>query len=232
MILNENYFDDLKLTDDDIESPDGIAISNNNEYATPEEWFMDIKSRYIHCIDIPLKRDVHWKVNPKLIIKRLFYVFDVYGIEYSEPTLQELINVENNLDNGYSQCNFINYNGYKFISSRHKTIEDVDNSSITISVVIFFNLPKDYSYKATCTFISSIIKCLLNDKIRDLHFKDFNVYNFESIADKRNITMFKNSMGVIDIISIIRIFFPEKGDIREELFADDHALLNKLLKCF
>ena len=55
MILNEDYFDDLKLTDEDIESPDGIAISDNNKYATPEEWFADIKSRYTHCIEIPLK---------------------------------------------------------------------------------------------------------------------------------------------------------------------------------
>ena len=49
MILNENYFDDIEITDDDID------ISDNNEYATPEEWFADIKSRYTHRIEIPLK---------------------------------------------------------------------------------------------------------------------------------------------------------------------------------
>ena len=38
MILNEDYFDDIEITDDDID------ISNNNEYATPEEWFMDMNS--------------------------------------------------------------------------------------------------------------------------------------------------------------------------------------------
>jgi hypothetical protein len=43
MILNENYFDELKLTDD-IESSDGITISHNNKYATPEDWFMDMRS--------------------------------------------------------------------------------------------------------------------------------------------------------------------------------------------
>ena len=42
MILNEDYFDDLKLTDEDIESSDGIAVSLNNEYANPEEWFNSI----------------------------------------------------------------------------------------------------------------------------------------------------------------------------------------------
>ena len=44
MILNENYFDVLKLTDEDIESSDGITISHNNKYATPEDWFMDMNS--------------------------------------------------------------------------------------------------------------------------------------------------------------------------------------------
>ena len=44
MILNENYFDDIEITDDDIESSDSTAISNNNEYATPEDWFMDMRS--------------------------------------------------------------------------------------------------------------------------------------------------------------------------------------------
>ena len=44
MILNENYFDDIEITDDDIKSSYGIAISHNNKYATPEDWFMDMRS--------------------------------------------------------------------------------------------------------------------------------------------------------------------------------------------
>ena len=83
MILTEDYFKDIEITDDDIESSDDIVISNNNEYATPEDWFMDMKSKYTHCIEIPLMRDIQWKLNLKLIIKRLLYVFDTYGIEYS-----------------------------------------------------------------------------------------------------------------------------------------------------
>ena len=36
MRLNEDYFDDLNLTDEDIESSDDIVISNNGEYDNPE----------------------------------------------------------------------------------------------------------------------------------------------------------------------------------------------------
>ena len=88
MILNENYFDDLNLTDDDIESSDSTA---GDEYNSPEEWFMDMKSKYTHCIEIPLTRQHQWEWDLRLILKRLFYIFDAYGIEYSEPVLQEIV---------------------------------------------------------------------------------------------------------------------------------------------
>ena len=83
MILNEDYFDDLKLTDDDIESPDDIAVSHNKEYDNPEQMFIDMKSKYAHCIEISLKRNCKWKWDLSLILKRLFYVFDIYEMEYS-----------------------------------------------------------------------------------------------------------------------------------------------------
>jgi hypothetical protein len=44
------------FTDKDIESPEDSA-DTALKYATPEEWFADIKSRYTHCIEIPLMRD-------------------------------------------------------------------------------------------------------------------------------------------------------------------------------
>ena len=55
MILNEDYFDDIEITDDDINSSEDDVPSSYNKYATPEEWFADIKSRYTHRIEIPLK---------------------------------------------------------------------------------------------------------------------------------------------------------------------------------
>ena len=120
MILNEDYFKDIEITDDDIDSSDDIVISHSNEYATPEEWFADMKSRYTYCIEIPLSRDYQWKWDLQLILKRLFYVFDTYGIEYSEPTLQEY--AKQNFRNNYSKCNFIDYNKYKLILN-YKTLE-------------------------------------------------------------------------------------------------------------
>ena len=85
MILNEDYFDDLKLTNDDIDSSEAGALpsSSYDEYDNPKQMFIDIKSKYAHCIEISLKRNCKWKWDMSLILKRLFYVFDVYGMEYS-----------------------------------------------------------------------------------------------------------------------------------------------------
>ena len=93
MILNENYFDDLKLTDEDIESSEINASSSYNKYDNPEQMFIDMKSKYAHCIEIPLKQKYQWKWDLTLILKNLFYVFDVYSIEYSEPVLQETVKI-------------------------------------------------------------------------------------------------------------------------------------------
>ena len=229
MILNENYFDDLKLTDEDIESSDSTAISNNNEYATPEEWFADMKSRYTYCIEIPLSQDYQWKWDLQLILKRLFYVFDTYGIEYSEPTLQEY--AKRNFRNNYFKCNFIDYNKYKLILN-YKTLEEVNNSGNDISVVIFFNLPEEKTYKNVCKFVSSILSYIQNDRIKDLTYGYFLVWNFVREAYAKYFSE-DCTIAESDIISIITLFFPEKSaTIRRELYADDAVLLSKLLRCF
>ena len=55
MILNEDYFKDIEITDDDIESSVN-ASSSYNKYDNPEQMFIDMKSKYTHCIEIPLKQ--------------------------------------------------------------------------------------------------------------------------------------------------------------------------------
>lgn len=52
MILNENYFDDIEITDDDIKSSNGIVTSHVNEYPNLQEWYMDVKSKYTYSVII------------------------------------------------------------------------------------------------------------------------------------------------------------------------------------
>ena len=46
MLLKEDYFKDLELTDEDIASSDSDAI----DYVTPADYYNDMTSRYTHCL--------------------------------------------------------------------------------------------------------------------------------------------------------------------------------------
>jgi hypothetical protein len=56
MLLNENYFDDIEITDDDIKTQDIVSPDSSitGTYANPEEWFNDMKSKYFHIMVIIL----------------------------------------------------------------------------------------------------------------------------------------------------------------------------------
>ena len=57
MILKENYFDDIEITDDDLKYPiDDFNTFNTDEtYANPKEWFNSMKSEYTHCMSFDIE---------------------------------------------------------------------------------------------------------------------------------------------------------------------------------
>ena len=117
--------------------------------------------------------------------------------------------------------------------SKRKTLEEVDNSNNDISIVIFFNLPEVHSYKAACVFISNILNCIRNNNIKDMTASYFIIWISKTVPYAKSFSR-NRIITKADIISIVTLFFPEKkyDDIEKELFADDNALLNKLLRCF
>jgi hypothetical protein len=52
MILKEDYFKDLKLTDEDIASSDSDAVFNSDDidYATPVEYYNAMTSKFTHYL--------------------------------------------------------------------------------------------------------------------------------------------------------------------------------------
>ena len=100
MLLKENYFDDIEITDDDIKTQDSHIESPESSvtgtYANPQEWFNDMKSKYSHIMVIILQKneimsqtDI-WETKIPSMVKRLKYIFNVYGVEYSEPVIQDI----------------------------------------------------------------------------------------------------------------------------------------------
>ena len=61
MILNEDYFEDIEITDDDIESSKEDSADVILKYATPEEWFAnEIKGKYSAVLHIPINTDKNY----------------------------------------------------------------------------------------------------------------------------------------------------------------------------
>ena len=144
MRLNEDYFDDLDLTDDDIESSDNIN-HNTDDYANIEEYYNDMSSKYSHYIVLGIKTDEHiltdselWTNKIPRVLKKLFYLFDSYGIEYSTPVVTEPdYYVSHLIKTKLEDCKFFDFHGYKLLTT-YDTLEGFHE----LSVLLFFNLPK------------------------------------------------------------------------------------------
>ena len=144
MILNENYFNDLDLTDDDIESSDDNYSTDTDEYANTKEYYNAMSSKYSHYIVLGIT-DEHiltdfklWTNKIPCMLKKLFYVFDAYGIEYSKPVVTEPdYHVSHLIKTKLEDCKFFDFHEYKLFTT-YDTLEDFHE----LSVLLFFNLPK------------------------------------------------------------------------------------------
>lgn len=94
MLLNENYFDDIEITNDDIISPDN-DINLSGTFNNIEDMYRMIQSVYDRCLFIEIKRkdillnDYLWDIQVPHLLRKLKTVFEMYGIEYSEPVLTD-----------------------------------------------------------------------------------------------------------------------------------------------
>ena len=57
MLLKEDYFKDLELTDEDVRNSVGDFNTDNNDYTTPAEYYDAMASRYTHCIIFEVDSD-------------------------------------------------------------------------------------------------------------------------------------------------------------------------------
>ena len=91
MLINENYFDDLEIEDEDIIEDDNDVEEPEHEGLTVEE-LHKLPEQYNHCIVIEIKnldkgrrRDttfIKTTLIPR-IYKKLDVIFDMYDIEDS-----------------------------------------------------------------------------------------------------------------------------------------------------
>ena len=248
-----DFFKDLELTEDDLISED---IFNTVEtYTNPAEYYDVMSSRYTHCmifelIDIIYTQDAEWTVEVPYMFRHLFYLFDLYGIEHSQPAVVEAL-VTDRLRNRFNNCNFIDLYGYKVITHYNSLTEFCDTPTAThiLNMVLFFNLPKANSYRTACNFTGKIIKCLFKNGNYSRFLNRFSIYNLNKLSDIWYIgglhiynsdicdSFYKIDKTSIEpdftLVEILNMFFPEKNNknILYEL-KKDTELLFRLYRYF
>ena len=79
MIVNEDYFNNLKLTDDDIESSDSTAgedmFKSHKNFQSGYEYILYCEKHYTDrlCIDfeIPNREVLSYGINPVTVVKKI-----------------------------------------------------------------------------------------------------------------------------------------------------------------
>jgi hypothetical protein len=255
MILKENYFDDIEITDDDLKYPiDDFNTFNTDEtYANPKEWFNSMKSEYTHCMSFDidyadiLTQDKIWNHDVPRLLKNIQYILDVYEVRYSTAMVQEIQHSA-----GYERYKFIDFYGYKLITKYNDLTTLNDNNPYikigAINMLMFFNLPKIHTYLAACRFIGNIVKQLWKNRNHNSYLKKliiqdrslmgriyeglhlYSPYAYRGVEH----TVYKDLVHPDDTVTgIIQMFFPEKDEdtIYDEL-SSDRELLSRLYKCF
>ena len=86
MILSEDYFDDLKLTDEDIAADVEKPSSVVNDISDPELYDKYLTSHYSRNIILTgiYYKDLYtfWKYSVPKAMRRIEYVLNVYNVEY------------------------------------------------------------------------------------------------------------------------------------------------------
>ena len=248
MILNEDYFNNLELTDNDFSDTDEHIINDNSD--NPEKWFQDIKSRYTYSMiffikkrDIPSESKT-WEKEIPNTFKYIYDIFDLYGAEYTKPILQTI-------DDEPKQCFITNYESYDFIdfySYKLVTLHDsLEKTTINLNIgayfVMFFNLPETYTYKTVCKFTGSIKKYLWTwgNKKYKVDINEFYIWRLDWVNGRHSrkqcgVQMYRDVLLIrrtsspdYKLTNLINTFFPEKfpEEIRQEL-RENEELLFKL----
>ena len=154
MILKEDYFNDLNLTDDDIESSDDNYNTDTDDYdyANGKEYYKAMSSKYSHYIVLNIETynnptdSVLWTNKVPRMLKKLFYLFDSYEIKYSKPVVsEEDYNLKDFIKIEFKGCKFFDFHEYKLITN-HRTLNAALRTIKTLEhrmgVLLFFNPPK------------------------------------------------------------------------------------------
>ena len=221
MILNENFFDDIEIKDDELNSESELYTDDSKD---AKSLIKDMFSSYKQCLcfrfSTPFDEnrcsqnfDV-WNLFDKTNkwhffrnqIKRVCNVFDVYDIKYSEPffcTMFDWIDIRRK--NFYGDLDIINIENNKVIVYadniklyKHLTVEN------ELNVTMFIDLPVFNSAKSAYGFLyrmANSLRCMCNDDAVFVYHIDKN--DQSQYLNNNNVKIYLNNSHIKTIIKPI-----------------------------
>ena len=171
MILFEDYFKDIEISDDDID------VDKTDESLSGNEFIEYCQKRYSHTICIKMSNNIKMNITALADIidnlkKYLEYLFDIFNIEHSDIFGAD-DTAEIQLNSGKLNIFMLN-NNIKFISA----IDDIDSETYRyyyLFLVVYVNFP-EFNTKTAVRFVKSLITTTYKHQ--------YNMVNNIKITDK------------------------------------------------
>lgn len=221
MLLNEDYFDDIEIKDDDLESGNPELYNDTHRPKDTRTLLKDLISSYKHClcftITIPQIVWKRWNLFDKTdewdvfrtAKKRMCHVFDAYDIKYSEPffcTHYDFIDIYNKKfvftdiygkDFGNS-LDIIDIESNKMIVyadkiEKYKQLEPEDD----LSMIMFVDLPEFSTLMRAYRFLQRFANSLQNMLIDN---SDVVIYNTNKDNQRMSPDIYLNDVYIKDIM--------------------------------
>lgn len=159
MLLNEDYFKDLDITDEDIIN-DASVKNTGNDTQDPELLKQRLISSYQKCIKVHYsgKRNLitvngFFTVLHK-ILKRIHYVLDLYNAEYETYLSDSTLEYSN-----FNKMYIYDINGYNVLSTYSSEDRLKEEENVDLNIIIFVNFPA-FSYKQVYNFCTALTNSL------------------------------------------------------------------------
>ena len=217
MILNEDFFDDIEIKDDDLKSGNPELYTDDRKDA--KSLLKDMFSSYKQCLrfdfSTPFDENIYkdsWDLFDKTnkwhffrnTIRRVCRVFDAYGIKYSEPlfcTMYDWYDIKRkylyiNLDIIDIENNKVLVDADKIKLYKHLPTEN------GLNIFMFIDLPVFNSAKSAYRFLyrmASSLQNILYNYDAAVVF-DINKDNQNWYIQTNNKTLYLNSLNIKSII--------------------------------
>lgn len=216
MLIDGDYFKNIDIMDDDITADD--INDDVMEYTDTKSLFTHLFSKYTHYMSVttsmeyPCKNKEKWD-NISHLIRRLNYMFDIYGITHSEPVFVSSKDWKKDLPllKDSDSYEITEFNNYKIISKIDSAKEPYDRNN-DIKMIVFIDLPEFMTMRKGYMFICNTIKCVWKSLAEVSYYRSVKIItnDFYKVLDinhcdiKRILNLDEDIFGFI-ILSLKRL---------------------------